>query len=154
MVWPVAGISDGASSFSLSRQHLCERGLGSFGNLPLADVILSCLSSAITGMVNVEEAEWVKGLTEAAGAAFAQQLAEGQVKGPRLLLRFFAALTRTSVLLPADVLSLMEQMLEVAQSHAAAGEGAACTACSTTVAAQGRQHSTSFWVVPWQQAGL
>jgi hypothetical protein len=80
-------------------------------------------------MVNVEEAEWVKGLTEAAGTAFAQQLAEGQVKGPRLLLRFFAALTCSSVLLPADVLSLMEQMLEVAQSHAAAGKGTAHTAC-------------------------
>lgn len=73
------------------------------------------------GMVNVEDAEWVKGLMEAAGNTFAQQLADGQVNGPRLLLRFFAALTHTSVLLPADVLSLMERIMEVAQAQAAAG---------------------------------
>jgi hypothetical protein len=72
-------------------------------------------------MVNVEEAEWVKGFVEAAGNAFAQQLADGQVNGPRLLLRFFAGLTHTSVLLPADVLSLMAQLLEVAAAQAAAG---------------------------------
>lgn len=84
-------------------------------------------------MVNVEEAEWVKGLTEAAGNAFAQQLSEGVVNGPRLLLRFFAALTHTSVLLPADVLSLMERVLEVAQAQAAAGgqgEGRVAELCS------------------------
>jgi hypothetical protein len=72
-------------------------------------------------MVNVEDTEWVKGLMEAAGNTFAQQLDEGQVNGPRLLLRFFAALTHTSVLLPADVLSLMERIMEVAQGQSAAG---------------------------------
>lgn len=73
------------------------------------------------GMVNVEEAEWVKTFTEAAGDTFAQQLAAGDVNGPRLLLRFFASLTHTSVLLPADVLSLMERLVEVAQAHVTAG---------------------------------
>lgn len=77
---------------------------------------------ACVGMVNVDDPDWVKGLTEAAGNTFAQQLAEGQVNGPRLLLRFFAALTHASVLLPADVLSLMERIMEVAQAHAAAGK--------------------------------
>lgn len=58
---------------------------------------------------------------EAAGKAFEQQLTEGQVNGPRLLLRFFAALTHASVLMPEDVLSLMGQLMEVAQQHTAAG---------------------------------
>lgn len=73
-------------------------------------------------MVNVDEPDWVKLVVEAAGNAFAQQLCEGQANRPRLLLRWFAALTRSSVLLPADVLSLMERLLEVAQGHASAGE--------------------------------
>lgn len=72
-------------------------------------------------MVNVEEADWVKSFAEAAGNALAQQLAAGEVNGPRLLLRFFASLTHTAVLLPADVLSLMERLMEVANAHVAAG---------------------------------
>lgn len=60
-------------------------------------------------------------LLEAAGSTFAQQLAGGSVSGPRLLLRFFACLAHSAVLLPADVLSLMERLMEVAQGQVDAG---------------------------------
>lgn len=56
-----------------------------------------------------------------AGQRFASELAAGEVDGPRVLLRLFSCLTLTSVLHPADVLGLMERLLEVAQAHAAAG---------------------------------
>lgn len=69
----------------------------------------------------MEEADWVKSFAEAAGNALTQQLAAGEVNGLRLLLRFFASLTHTAVLLPADVLSLMERLMEVANAHVAAG---------------------------------
>eukprot|EP00775_Hariotina_reticulata_P013002 gene13002-13131_t len=97
----------------------------------LEDIVLEAVVSCshktvhyavLLGLLHSENPDWVSSFVTVAGQRFASELAAGEVDGPRVLLRLFSCLTLTSVLHPADVLGLMERLLEVAQAHAAAGQ--------------------------------
>lgn len=77
---------------------------------------------AAPGLLHSENPDWVGEFIAAGGRRFEAELAAGDVDGPRLLLRFFACLSLTKVLHHADVLGLLQRLVEVAQQHAAAGE--------------------------------
>eukprot|EP00879_Flechtneria_rotunda_P004302 GHRR01004551.1.p1 GENE.GHRR01004551.1~~GHRR01004551.1.p1 ORF type:complete len:331 (+),score=100.15 GHRR01004551.1:122-994(+) len=90
------------------------------------EAVISCSHKAahyavLLGLLHSENPDWVAALLSDAGKRFESELAAGDVRGPRLLLRLFSCLTGTSVLHSADVLGLMERVLEVAQAQATAG---------------------------------
>jgi hypothetical protein len=79
------------------------------------------------GLLHGENPDWVGSFVAAAGQRFEVELAAGQADGPRLLLRLFACLSRASVLHHADVVGLLQRLVEMAHSLAVAG--AVCWRC-------------------------
>jgi hypothetical protein len=84
-------------------------------------MLLSLLLLVPPGLLHGESPDWVGSFVAAAGQRFEAELAAGQVDGPRLLLRLFACLSRACVLHHADVVGLMQRLVEVAHSLAASG---------------------------------
>jgi hypothetical protein len=91
-------------------------------------LLLLLVPAFSAGLLHGENPDWVTSFVAAAGQRFESELAAGQVDGPRLLLRLFACLSRASVLHHADVLGLLQRLVEAAASLAAAGGLCSCTA--------------------------
>jgi hypothetical protein len=89
--------------------------------MPLLLLLLMLL--APPGLLHADNPDWVSSFVAAAGQRFEAELAAGQVDAPRLLLRLFACLSRASVLHHADVVGLLQRLVEVAHSLAASGGG-------------------------------
>jgi hypothetical protein len=85
------------------------------------------------GLLHGENPDWVTSFVAAAGQRFESELAAGQVDGPRLLLRLFACLSRASVLHHADVLGLLQRLVDVAAGLAAAGGAHMWLRCCSSV---------------------
>ncbi|KAF6253367.1 armadillo-type protein [Scenedesmus sp. NREL 46B-D3] len=95
-------------------------------NAVLLEAVASCSHKTLhyallLGLLHGENPDWVNGFVAAAGQRFESELAAGRVDGPRLLLRLFACLSRASVLHHADVVGLLQRLLEAAHSLATAG---------------------------------